>query len=116
MATAILATEPAPVSNPRYKVRPVGSTWGDWGPDDQIGRLNLVTPDKVKQGMAAVIDFKSICLSLPLDLPGGTMLPFRPPPSLYPTIVPGEKPGDGRPMFNADMVCWGCSLVFRVAF
>ena len=33
--------------NPRWKRRPVGSTWGDWGPDDQLGRLNLLTPDKV---------------------------------------------------------------------
>ena len=31
----------------RWKRRPPGSTWGDWGPDDQLGRLNLLTPDKV---------------------------------------------------------------------
>jgi len=35
--------------NPRWKHRPEGSTWGDFGPDDQIGRLNLLTPEKVKQ-------------------------------------------------------------------
>src|SRR4051812_35678709 len=33
--------------NPRWKRRPAGSTWGDWGSDDQLGRLNLLTPDKV---------------------------------------------------------------------
>ena len=32
--------------NPRWKHRPAGSTWGDFGPDDQLGRLNLVTPEK----------------------------------------------------------------------
>ena len=35
--------------NPRWKHRPPGSTWGDWGPDDQLGRLNLLTPDKVSR-------------------------------------------------------------------
>jgi len=28
----------------RWKNRPEGSTWGDFGPDDQLGRLNLLTP------------------------------------------------------------------------
>ena len=36
--------------NPRWKRRPAGSTWGDWGPDDQLGRLNLLTADKVLKG------------------------------------------------------------------
>jgi len=36
--------------NPRWKRRPPGSNWGDWGPDDQLGRLNLLTPDKVLKG------------------------------------------------------------------
>ena len=39
----------------RWKHRPEGSTWGDWGDDDQLGRLNLITPEKVKQGVAEVI-------------------------------------------------------------
>jgi hypothetical protein len=25
--------------NPRWTRRPAGSTWGDFGPDDQLGRL-----------------------------------------------------------------------------
>ena len=29
--------------NPRWRRRPEGSTWGDFGPDDQLGRLNLIT-------------------------------------------------------------------------
>jgi len=39
-------------SNPRWKQRPPGSTWGDFGADDQLGRLNLLTPAKVLQGIA----------------------------------------------------------------
>ena len=40
--------------NPRWKRRPPGSTWGDWGPDDELGRLNLLTPEKVLNGIAEV--------------------------------------------------------------
>src|SRR5437764_7602989 len=54
-------------TSPRWKRRPEGSTWGDFGPDDQLGRLNLLTPEKVKQGVAEVREGLSFCLSLPLD-------------------------------------------------
>lgn len=52
--------------NPRWTHRPEGSTWGDFGPDDQLGRLNLVTPEKVLQGIAEVKIGNTFCLSLPL--------------------------------------------------
>ncbi|MSO54511.1 MAG: cyclase family protein [Rhodospirillales bacterium] len=55
----------------RWVRRPDGSNWGDFGPDDQIGRLNLVTPDCVKAAVAEVRVGKTFCLSLPLDFPGG---------------------------------------------
>ncbi len=65
----------------RWKHRPEGSTWGDWGDDDQLGRLNLITPAKVLEGIAEVKEGRSFCLSLPLDLPGGNVLnPRRLPP------------------------------------
>jgi len=60
--------------NPRWKHRPPGSTWGDWGPDDQLGRLNLLTPDKVLKGVAEVMEGRVFCLSIPLDYPGGTVV------------------------------------------
>ena len=63
--------------NPRWKRRPPGSTWGDWGPDDQLGRLNLLTPDKVLKGVAEVKEGRTFCLSLPLDYPGGTAVNAR---------------------------------------
>lgn len=56
---------------PRWRNRPPGSNWGDWGPNDQCGRLNLITPKKVLQGIAEVREGRSFCLSLPLNLPGG---------------------------------------------
>src|SRR5262249_35728390 len=81
--------------SPRWKRRPEGSTWGDFGPDDQLGRLNLLTPEKVKQGIAEVCEGLSFCLSLPLNLPGGNGLnPRRFPPVLRPTLA------ENRPRWN----------------
>ncbi len=85
----------------RWKRRPDGSTWGDWGDDDELGRINLLTPEKVLQGVAEVQAGVSFCLSLPLDLPGGTALnQRRHPPRLAPT-----EDMDGRPevFFNVRM-------------
>lgn len=71
----------------RWTVRPEGSTWGDWGEDDQLGRLNLIGPEQVKKGIAEVHEGRTFCLSLPLDLPGGNVLsPVRFPPALRPVI------------------------------
>jgi kynurenine formamidase len=70
----------------RWKQRPDGSTWGDWGDDDELGRINLLTPDKVLEGVREVETGVSFCLSLPLDYPGGTALNQRRyPPRLAPT-------------------------------
>jgi kynurenine formamidase len=71
----------------RWKNRPEGSTWGDWGEDDQLGRLNLIGAVQVRKGAAEVQTGKTFCLSLPLDLPGGNVLsPVRHPPTLRPVI------------------------------
>jgi hypothetical protein len=78
-------------STPRWVRRPEGSTWGDFGPDDQLGRLNLLTPEKVRQGVAEVREGRTFCLSLPLDLPGGNALnPRRHPPVIRPTVRNGR--------------------------
>jgi len=82
----------------RWSHRPEGSNWGDFGPDDQLGRLNLLTPEKVLQGIAEVREGLRFCLSLPLDYPGGNRLnPRRFPPQLRPTMR------DGEPGFNFAM-------------
>lgn len=82
----------AVAKSPRWKNRPEGSNWGDFGPDDQIGRLNLLTPEKVLQGVAEVRTGQKFCLSLPLDYPGGMVLHSRRrPPQLRP-VLHGEEP------------------------
>ncbi|WP_407154762.1 cyclase family protein [Bradyrhizobium sp. STM 3557] len=76
----------------RWINRPQGSNWGDFGEDDQIGRLNLLTPEKVRQAVAEVQTGRVFCLSLPLDFPGGSALaPHRFPPQLRPTERHGQS-------------------------
>ena len=71
----------------RWVNRPEGSNWGEFGPDDQRGRLNLLTPEKVLQGVREVQDGRAFCLSLPLDYPGGNVLnPRRHPPRRFATV------------------------------
>jgi len=79
----------------RWTRRPEGSTWGDFGPDDQKGRLNLLTSEKVLQGIAEVRHGRSFCLSLPLDRPGKGLTPARHPPRRFATVR-----ADGRPNHN----------------
>ena len=88
---------------PRWINKPEGATWGDWGADDQLGRLNLLTQKKVKEGLAEAKEGLTFCLSLPLDYPGGNVLnPRRHPPVLRPTVRPDKpnwmyKVGDDDP-------------------
>ncbi len=78
----------------RWKTRPPGSNWGDFGPDDERGRMNWVTREKVLQGVAEVKEGRTFCLSLPLDYPGGNALnPRRHPPRIAATQRDGRSSG-----------------------
>jgi kynurenine formamidase len=79
----------------RWTRRPEGSNWGDFGPDDQLGRLNLLTPERLMAALREVREGRTFCLSLPLEYPGGNALsPSRFPPVLRPTVR------NGRPRMN----------------
>jgi kynurenine formamidase len=68
----------------RWKHRPEGSNWGDFGPDDQRGRMNLLTPERRLAGIREVKEGIAFTLSLPLDYPGGVMAgSLRRPPELF---------------------------------
>jgi kynurenine formamidase len=76
----------------RWKRRPEGSNWGEFGEDDQLGRLNLLTPAKRREGVAEAKEGLAFCLSLPLDYPGGNVLnPRRHPPRRFATLRDGHQ-------------------------
>ena len=67
----------------RWKNRPEGSNWGEFGEDDQIGRMNLLTPQHRLRAVREVSEGIVFPLSLPLDYPGGNVLTeFRKEPRL----------------------------------
>lgn len=75
----------------RWKNRPEGSNWGDFGADDECGRINLLTNERVRAAVAEVREGRTFCLSLPLDYPGGTLLNrSRHPPRLFATDRRGK--------------------------
>ncbi len=75
----------------RWVNRPEGSNWGEFGEDDQNGRLNLITAEKIRKAAMEIKTGERFCLSLPLDLPGGNLLNAgRFPPEIRPTLRKGK--------------------------
>jgi kynurenine formamidase len=77
----------------RWVNRPEGANWGDFGDDDQIGRMNLLTPERRRDGIREAREGIAFTLSLPLDYPGwdGEVVGRRP-PKLFTAELGGEPP------------------------
>ena len=79
----------------RWRQRPPGSNWGEFGDDDQLGRLNYLTDENTALAAREIQVGKRFCLSLPLDVPATDATnPRRKPPILKPVIR------DGLTVFN----------------
>jgi kynurenine formamidase len=78
----------------RWKQSPTGALWGEFGADDQLGRMNLITSKEVLAATRLVTEGLTFCLSLPLDVPGGqSMNPRRIPPQRFSTLRDGQSAG-----------------------
>lgn len=93
----------------RWRHRPEESNWGDFGPDDQIGRLNLITPERRKAAALEVREGLAFCLSLPLDCPSVELNPRRFPPQISYSMR-GQDPAINYPIAKllpgaTDVVC-----------
>src|SRR5260221_10233471 len=49
------------------------SNWGRWGPDDELGTLNLIDAAAVRRAVDAVVDGRSLSLAMPLNDKGPQM-------------------------------------------
>ena len=79
----------------RWKNRPPGSNWGEFGPDDQLGRLNYLTEENTVKAAQEIKTGKRFCLSLPLNVPATDATNTRrKPPILKPVVR------DGHTAFN----------------
>ena len=82
----------------KWTQRPRGSNWGEFGPDDQLGRLNLLSAQNTLNAAREIRTGKRFCLSLPLDVPTTNATnPRRQPPAFHPVIR------DGKVAFNLAM-------------
>ena len=54
---------------PLDKSGPPGNAWGLWGAEDQLGMLNLITPEAVAAASAEIKEGIRISLDWPLDKP-----------------------------------------------
>ena len=58
---------------------PGEGNWSRWGADDERGALNLIGPDAVRRGMAAVRTGESVSLGLPMITGQGPLAAMRQP-------------------------------------
>ena len=79
----------------RWLQRPEGSNWGEFGSDDQLGRMNLITPERRRAALAEAREGRVFVLGLPLDVPRAQIFPGRHGPRLEPTTG-----SDGRTMYD----------------
>ena len=92
-------------ANDRWTRRPEGSNWGDFGPNDQRGRMNLITDERRLAAIREVREGKVFVLSLPLDFPGGEPADS---PRKAPRLVPNELGGNAlcnMSLTETDITC-----------
>ena len=63
------------------------SNWGRWGPDDQLGALNLITPEQVKRAVATVKEGVRVSLSRTIEFES---TPDAPNPPVHFMLESGE--------------------------
>jgi len=82
------------------------SNWGRWGPDDQRGTRNLMTPDAVRRGAAAVRTGETFSLAIPFDQTGpqweGNGMPHSVNPELRTDAVNVAFTGDPADFTTTD--------------
>ncbi len=63
---------------PVRKGAPAGCAWGVFGDDDELGTLNLLTPERVREAAAEIRSGRCFSLDLPLNLPDPPIVPRTP--------------------------------------
>ena len=86
------------------------NNWGRWGPDDQRGTLNLVTPDVVRRAVGLVREGRGIPLAIPLSEDGpqlGFVRGRTNPTKTMVAVHEGLDEADDGVRFNDDAVQMG---------
>jgi kynurenine formamidase len=95
-----------PLTDPLRELSARVSNWGRWGADDQRGTLNLITPDAVRRGVAAVRSGRVFSLAIPFDADGpqwdNVNMPLRTNPALNTFCVNLSFTGDTADFTTSD--------------
>ena len=85
------------------------NNWGRWGADDEIGTLNLITPEVVRAAVATVRTGRRFALALPLQQQGVQtgMIPGRVNPLRTMVALNWEMFGPGAIATSDDVVTMG---------
>ena len=84
---------------------PKVSNWGRWGPDDEVGTINFITPEAVRRGAACVKRGDVFSLGLPLGADGpqlgthGRMNPIH-----LMSALEGRVSAEGDFRYSDDMI------------
>jgi len=70
--TAATRTPPAPVTLEEFDaIFESVKNWGKWGPDDQLGTLNYITPAKVREAAGLVRSGRRVSMEIPINTVAG---------------------------------------------
>ncbi|MGA2625962.1 MAG: hypothetical protein ABSF63_02740 [Candidatus Bathyarchaeia archaeon] len=73
---------------------------GRWGPDDQLGTLNYITPDHIRAAAALVRTGQSVSLAIPINTVAG---PDNPQPAFHYIVQAYDTPNTSdEPRFALD--------------
>ncbi|PYO56678.1 MAG: hypothetical protein DMD83_13175, partial [Candidatus Rokuibacteriota bacterium] len=70
--------------------------WGRWGPEDEIGTLNFITPDVIKRAATLVRQGKVISCALSFDMNGPQTGAFGRVNPLHSMVATGTDHAAGR--------------------
>lgn len=91
---------------------PDTGNWSRWGPGDERGALNLIGPDAVRRGLAAVTTGETVSLGLPMIAGRGPLAAMRQPMQHFMTRDGGDyaagRPERGGMGFADDSILVAC--------
>jgi kynurenine formamidase len=66
--------------------------WGRWGPDDELGTMNYVTPAKIREAAGLVRSGRRVSMAIPINTVAG---PDNPNPAIHLVVQSHDVPVDG---------------------
>jgi kynurenine formamidase len=76
--------------------------WNRWGPDDERGTLNYITPDEIRKAAALVYSGRSVSMAVPINKVAG---PDNPHPAVHYMVQAYDVRSDlGEPQFSTDFL------------